>query len=426
MSGNNVPQLPAAFQRLAWSNLVAQSADQIALAAAPIVAVFSLGVAEGKAGLLQTVLTLPFVLFAIPAGLMSDRMSRPRLMASAEALRALALVATLLLLWSGLLNLTLLALLGAIAVCGTVAYSVAAPALVPALVSQDRLATANGRIELARTIAFAGGPALGGLLVGWVGAAAAFALAAVLSVAATVLLGGIREQPRAIPPRRQPLRDIRAGAAFVFEHPMLRPIFITQFIFNTASFTIFSVFVPYAVRHIGQSPSSVGITLGMYGGGMVIGALVAARVMRIIPFGIVVGIGPIAGFLASAVMVLTIYVPSPLLAGLSFFLLGAGPILWVISTTTLRQAVTPPSLLGRVSAINILAYGARPIGAGIGAVVGGTYGAETCLGIAALGFFAQMMVIWLSPAVGLSRQPEMVQDLVSKDFVSKDLASQRA
>ena len=414
MSGNHVPPLPAAFQRLAWSNLVAQSADQIALAAAPIVAVFSLGVAEGKAGLLQTALTLPFVLFAIPAGLMSDRMSRPRLMASAEALRALALVATLLLLWSGLLNLTLLALLGAIAVCGTVAYSVAAPALVPTLVSQDRLATANGRIELARTIAFAGGPALGGLLVGWVGAAAAFALAAVLSVAATVLLGGIKEQPRTLPPRRQPLHDIRAGAAFVSQHAMLRPIFITQFIFNTASFTIFSVFVPYAVRHLGQSPSSVGITLGMYGGGMVIGALVAARVMRIIPFGIVVGIGPIAGFLASAVMVLTIYLPSPLLAGLSFFLLGAGPILWVISTTTLRQAVTPPSLLGRVSAINILAYGARPIGAGIGAVVGAAYGAETCLAIAALGFFAQMMVIWLSPAVGLSRQPEMAGEVASQ------------
>ena len=178
MSANKLPQLPAAFQRLAWSNLVAQSADQIALAAAPIVAVFSLGVAEGKAGLLQTALTLPFVLFAIPAGLMSDRMSRPMLMAGAEALRAAALFATLLLLWTGLLNLTLLALLGAVAVCGTVAYSVAAPSLVPSLVTQDRLATANARIELARTIAFAGGPALGGLLVGWVGAAAAFALAA--------------------------------------------------------------------------------------------------------------------------------------------------------------------------------------------------------------------------------------------------------
>jgi MFS family permease len=244
MSADTMPPLPAAFQRLAWSNLVAQSADQIALAAAPIVAVFSLGVAEGKAGLLQTALTLPFVLFAIPAGLMSDRMSRPLLMAGAEALRAAALLATLLLLWTGLLNLGLLALLGAIAVCGTVVYSVAAPSLVPSLVAQDRLATANAPIELARTVAFAGGPALGGLLVGWVGAAAAFALAALLSIGATALLGGIKEQPRSLPPRRAPLRDIRDGAAFVFEHAMLRPIFITQFIFNVGSFTILSVFVP--------------------------------------------------------------------------------------------------------------------------------------------------------------------------------------
>jgi predicted MFS family arabinose efflux permease len=409
-SAENSLPLPAAFRRLAWSNLVAQSADQIALAAAPMVAVFSLGVAEGKAGLLQTALTLPFMLFAIPAGLMSDRMKRPALMAAAEALRAVALAMTLLLLWSGLLTLPLLALLGAIAVCGTVAYSVAAPSLVPSLVPQERLPVANARIELARTVAFAGGPALGGLLVGWVGAAAAFALAAALSVLATVLLAGIAEPPRALPPQRHPLRDIRDGVRFVFEHAMLRPMFIAQFIFNTASFAIFSVFVPYAVRHLGQSPSSVGVILGMYGGGMVVGALCAARIMRVVAFGTVVGTGPIAGFAASVLMVLTIYFPHGWLAALSFFLLGAGPILWVISTTTLRQAVTPASLLGRVSAINILAYGARPIGAGIGAAVGGTYGAEACLWVAALGFFAQMVVIWLSPAVALSRQPQMVAD----------------
>ena len=69
------------FNRLAWSNLAAQSAEQIALAAAPIVAVIMLGVGEGQTGLLQTALTLPFVLFAIPAGLLADRMSRRWLMA---------------------------------------------------------------------------------------------------------------------------------------------------------------------------------------------------------------------------------------------------------------------------------------------------------------------------------------------------------
>src|ERR1700748_3186895 len=101
MSVTDAPRLPETFNRLAWSNLAAQSAEQIALAAAPIVAVLTLGVAEGQTGLLQTALTLPFVLFAIPAGLLADRISRRALMAGAEALRAVALGAIVLLLALG-------------------------------------------------------------------------------------------------------------------------------------------------------------------------------------------------------------------------------------------------------------------------------------------------------------------------------------
>ena len=217
MSVADAPRLPATFNRLAWSNLAAQSAEQIALAAAPIVAVLLLGVGEGQTGLLQTALTLPFILFAIPAGLLADRISRRWLMAGAEALRAAALAAApivavlllgvgegqtgalqtaltlpfilfaipaglladrisrrwvmagsealraaslagiLLLIWLGQMTLPLLSLLGFIAVCGTVAYSVAAPALVPSLVTPEQLPAANARIELARTIAFASG-----------------------------------------------------------------------------------------------------------------------------------------------------------------------------------------------------------------------------------------------------------------------------
>src|SRR5512144_2810066 len=89
--------LGGAFRRVAWSNLAAQSAEQIALAAAPIVAVLALGASAAETGLLQTILTLPFVLFAVPAGLLADRLSRRRLMAAAEALRAAALLAVLLL-----------------------------------------------------------------------------------------------------------------------------------------------------------------------------------------------------------------------------------------------------------------------------------------------------------------------------------------
>src|SRR5437764_10264815 len=148
----------------------------------------------------------------------------------------------------------------------------------------------------------------------------------------------------------------------------------------------------------------------MYGAGMVVGALAATRVMRRIAFGTVIGLGPIAGFAAAGLMALTIFIPSPSLAALSFFLLGAGPILWVISTTTLRQSVTPPSLLGRVSAINIMSYGARPLGSALGAIVGGIYGAESCLYLAAAIFGAQALVILMSPAVALAQQPEMIGD----------------
>ncbi|NVN86524.1 MAG: MFS transporter [Rhodopseudomonas sp.] len=397
--------LPPSFARLAWSNLAAQSAEQIALAAAPIVAVLLLGVGEAQTGLLQTALTLPFVLFAIPAGLLADRISRRWLMAGAEALRAVALLGVLGLIGIGALTLPMLALLGFVAVCGTVVYSVAAPALVPALVPPRSLAAANARIELARTIAFASGPALGGVLVGWLGAASAFGVAAALSIAAVILLAGIDEPTRAPAPPRHPWRDVVEGASFVASHPLLRPVFITQLIFNTASFLILAVFVPYAVRRLGLSATGIGVTLSMYGAGMVVGALLATRVMRRLPFGVVVGFGPVTGFVAALVMALTTLIPSPALAALSFFLLGAGPILWVISTTTLRQAVTPPQLLGRVSAINIMSYGARPVGAGLGALIGGIWGAEICLYLAVFGFAAQALVILLSPAVSLIEQP---------------------
>jgi predicted MFS family arabinose efflux permease len=405
MFSNSTDQLPSAFNRLAWSNLAAQSAEQVALAAAPIVAVLALDAGAGETGLLQTAQTLPFLLMSIPAGVLADRMSRARLMAGAEALRVVSLVAVLALVVAGALSLPLLAILGFVGACGTVAYSVAAPALIPSLVASSELPRANGRIELARTTAFAGGPAIGGALVGWIGGGPAFGLAAALSVVAAILLVGIVEPPRPKATAQHPLRDLREGVAFVVGHQLLRPIFITQFIFNTALFVILAVYVPYAVHTLQLSPAGVGVTLGALGGGMVVGALFAARIMTALALGTVIAIGPIAGLLAALTMVTTIALPSPPLAALSFFLMGAGPILWVVSTTTLRQTVTPPALLGRVSAINAVAYGARPLGAGIGALVGAIYDAPTCLIVAAAGFLIQAVVILVSPAPRLVRQP---------------------
>lgn len=406
----DAPHLPRNFSRLAWSNLAAQSAEQIALAAAPIVAVFALGAGSGETGLLQMVLTLPFILFAIPAGVMADRRSRQQLMVSAEAVRAAALLAIVALATSGLLTWPLLAVLGFIAVCGTVVFSVAAPALVPALVPSHMLSQANTRIELARTLAFAAGPAIGGAIVGWSGASVAFAVAAILSLLAVAFLRGLKEPSRALPPPRRPLQEVREGAAFMFRHALLAPVFATQFVFNAGLFLLLAIYVPYAVDHLGLSASAVGLTLALMGTGMVAGALLAPRIIGRLAFGTVIALGPIAGLAGALVMALTVWLPTPLLAGASFFLFGVGPILWVISTTTLRQAVTPRALLGRVFAINLMGYGARPVGAGLGAVLASLYGPDVCLLAAAGLFAAQALIIILSPVVRLRRQPDMADD----------------
>ncbi|SOE59731.1 Predicted arabinose efflux permease, MFS family [Burkholderia sp. OK233] len=405
-SSSSALRLPAAFQRLAWSNLVAQSAEQISLAAAPLVAVFALGAGARETGLLQTAQTLPFLLLSIPLGVWVDRRSRRTLMTLAESVRAIAMLCVLLLLMTHALSLPLLAALGFVAATGTVAYNVAAPSLVPSIVPREAYAQANGRLELARSVAYSAGPALGGLLVGWIGAGWAYGCAAGLSALAVALLAGLREPPRAAAPQRHFLLELRDGTRFVLRDALLRPMLGTAIFFNLGFFVLQAVYVPYAVHRLGLSASMVGVTLGAYGVGMVCGALAAPAIARRLAFGRVLIIGPSCGLLASLVMVATIVTPSFWLAMLSFFLLGAGPILWVVGSTTLRQAITPERMMGRVSALNSTAtYGARPLGALLGAAISARWGMDACLVAAAAAFLVQALIILMSPAARLANIP---------------------
>src|SRR5258706_4530551 len=389
------------MKRLIWSNLAAQLAEQISLAAIPLVAVLAFGAGAGETGAMQTAKTWPSLLLALQVALMPDRLSRTRLMVSGEALRTVSLLCIAALIFFGSASLPLLGALGMLGACGTVLYSVVAPALVPAYVPAARLAVANSRLELARTIAFASGPVLAGVMAG----ANAFWIAAALSAIAVVLLSGLREPERQKMAKRRVREEIAEGARFVFQHPLLRPVFVTQLVFTMAFFALQAIFVPYAVQSLGLSASEVGWVLGCYGGGMVLGAIAAPRIAQALSFGAMLIVGPICGFLASMLLVLTLWAPSGVLAAAAFFLFGAGPILWVISTTTLCQTVTPAALLGRVSAINIMSYGARPIGALLGTLVAVSWGPGISLAVAAAGFFVQLCVIAASPAARLVQQP---------------------
>jgi predicted MFS family arabinose efflux permease len=399
--------LPPAFSRLALANLAAQAAEQISLAAVPMVAVLALGAGPGEIGLLATAQTLPFLLLSIPVGLLADRVSKRRLMLWAEALRVLAFVGLLLAAVTGNLSIAVLAVLGFIGATGTVGFSVAAPAYLPTLVPRAALGLANGRLELARSAAFAAGPALAGALVAWAGGTPAFVLAAILSSSALVLLLALPEAAATLlAPRRHPLLELREGAALVWRNDLLRPILLTAVAWNIAWFVLQAAYVPYAVRSLGLSAGQVGFTLAAYGVGMVLGALMAPWVLRVLPFGQAVLLGPAVSVAAATAMVGTLAWPTAAMATLSFFLFGIGPIIWTISSTTLRQTITPAALMGRVTAIFLAVnMGARPVGAVLGGWVGTSWGAEACLWLALMGFVLQAAVILASAVRRLPRLP---------------------
>ena len=404
--------LSPAFHKLAFSNLMAQSAEQLTLAAVPILAVLTLQAGPGDIGIIAAVQSLPFLLLSIPLGLLADRMSRKKLMLMSELLRVLALLVLIAAMLLDQISVPLLAIVGFLASVGTVGFSVSAPSLVPALVSSQHLAKANGRLELARSMAFAGGPAMAGALIAWMGASTSFVLSLMLSLAAVSFLRQIQEPLRQAAPDRHPWLELKDGAHFVWSSKLLRPILFTSVAWNISWFVLQAIYVPYAIRSLGMSSSEVGLTLACYGIGMIAGSLMASRIVSKMPFGGAILLGPFFSVAAASVMALTHWVPEIAVAGLAYFLFGFGPIIWTITSTTLRQSVTPNEMMGRVTAINIVAgTGARPLGALLGGFVGETGSDLTCLLVVVAGFAIQAVVISLSKVRSLKSLSEAREGL---------------
>jgi len=398
--------LPASFQRLAWSNLAAQSAEQMSLAAAPILAVLTLGAGAAETGMLTAAQSLPFLLLSLPAGVLADRMRRKQLMVMAELLRAAALLALPVLLWLGVLSLPMLALIGALTATGTVVFSVAAPALVPTLVPRELLAAANTRLELARSLAFAAGPSAAGVLVVAIGGGAAFVIAALLSLAAVWFIAAIREDARPPGAARHVVAELIEGMAFVRTQPLLMTIMATAAVWSVSYFVLQSIYVLYAVQRLGLDGGAVGLTLGAYGAGMLVAALASPLILQHMPIGRFIVCGPVGSVIGVATILLSRFVPGIFMPLLGFFLFDIGPLMWSIGQTTLRQALTPTALLGRVSALfMVVSFGARPIGAAIGGLIGTKIGLDAAMLVAGLGFVAQAAIVLFSPMPALRALP---------------------
>ncbi|MDP3418797.1 MFS transporter, partial [Falsiroseomonas sp.] len=172
-------------------------ADQLALAALPLVAALWLGAGPGLTGALVAAQGAAWLLVALPAGVLADRLDRRRLLAGGSLVAAAGFALALAFSRHPLL-LGLAAFLGA---AGVVAAALAVFALLPALVPRPGLPAANARLELGRAIATLAAAPLAGVLAaqGW--PQAGLGLAALAGLAAAILAWGLPALPP--PPRTQ-------------------------------------------------------------------------------------------------------------------------------------------------------------------------------------------------------------------------------
>lgn len=376
--------LPASYWWLWSASTLSNLADGVLKIALPLAAVRVTDQPALVAGV-ALALTLPWLLVALPAGAIADRVDRRRAMLLANGVRVVA-VAVLSLTWLGGLD-SLALLYGVALVVGVTEtfYDTASQSILPQVVGRGALDRANGRLYAAELTAnqFVG-PPLGGLLVAaglWL-ALGAPALLWVAAIGALLLVRGTFRVERAT---RTTLRaDIGEGLRFLVGNPVLRTLAVMVGVLNLGSSAVFAVFVLYAVgpgSALGLTEPGYGLLLTASAVGAVTGSLAAPWVARVLGR---------AGSLLLCIVVGAVALGAPavttevVVVAVLFALSGLTIAVWNVVTVSLRQRITPDGLLGRLnSAYRLLAWGTMPIGAALGGLVAQVAGLELVFLLAA-------------------------------------------
>lgn len=293
--------------------------------------------------------TAPWLLFALPVGVLADRADRRALMLGANALRAAALLLLTSLALAGTTPLPALYVVAFLLGTAETIADTASQSILPAVVDGDALERANARLIGAQTVAnqFVG-PPLGGLLIA-TSAALATGASAGLYLVAVPLLWLLRGAFR--PTSNGPLRlrqDIRAGLRFLARHRLLRTLALFVLVTNTGWGAWYTLLVLYAVAPgpLGLSEAGYGLLLTALGIGGVLGTLSAAPLQRLIGRRWAIG----ADLLGTATMLgMPALTTNPWLVAASIVVGGAGSAMWGIVVTSIRQHAVPDALLGRVT-----------------------------------------------------------------------------
>jgi len=329
---------------------------------------------------------LPWLVFALQAGAISDRQDRRRVMLSANVFRGALLVVLATLVALDVATIWSLYVAVFLAGIAETLYDTSAQSILPQVVGRTQLPRANSRLFAAELTAneFVG-PPLGGFLVALgaglvlIGSGSIWVLAALLLL---LLRGSFSTDHDGSTTMRA---DVAEGLRFLRHHRVLRNMALLTGVGNFANTAVISVFVLFAVG----STSALGLTEPQYGF-LVTGFAIGAFVGTLIAEGIQTRLG------RSRTLTLMILTTSTGLAvpalttnvwviGFFWVLTGLTIVMGNIVMVSLRQRVTPDRLLGRVnSAYRMLAWGLMPFGALFGGFMADWFGFETLFVVAGL------------------------------------------
>ena len=385
------------------------AADQLALATLPLTATLVLGAGPDILGLLVAAQSAAWLLVTLPAGAWADRMPRRTLLIIGLGLGLAASIVAVMAAAAGISSL--LGVAAFVGASGTVVYLLTSISLLPSLVPAGDLPRSNARLELARAVVSLAAPFAAGLLAQHLSPTWGYGLAA---LGAALALACILALPKAPAPtsgagRPSLAAAIQTGARFVVRHELLRGISLCAIFWNFAFFALLAVWAPLALGPLGLDPASMGLAQSAYGAGLILGALAAPVASRRLPPLAILIFGPAVSVIAAGLFLAALAGDGFACAAAGHFLVGFGPMLWLICQTTVRQLVTPAPLLGRVNAtVQTAIYGVRPIGALAGGIVAAQAGLPSALMLIAVAFALSTLVIVLSPLARLRALPQPV------------------
>ncbi|MEV7769031.1 MFS transporter [Microbacterium sp. NPDC086615] len=392
-------RLGPAFARFWLAHGASAVGGQIGELALPLLAVVTLHASATEAGLLGVARWLPFLLLALPLGVLADRRTRRPILIVSDVCRASLTIAVVVAAMAGALTLaalvTLVALLGAF----TVAFEVAYQSFLPSVVGREHLESANSRLQATFSVAEVAGPGVGGWLIQTFTTAGALLVQAGTFIVSAVALLGIRSlEERPDPSAVSAMTQLREGLRFVRRDPYLVALVGFSAIYNLFAQWVMVLLLVRAVREWGLTAGHLGLVFSLGAIGAVMGAALAPRSVRRF------GAGPVLVACAGAESIVLAALPvieadwgrTLVVAALIgvFAVNGAGTSLSSVVALTLRQLRTPDHLLGRVNAtMRWISYGVVAIGAGIGGVLGDLVGTRLGIAIGCAGVV--LTVVWV-------------------------------